>query len=105
MWSSGAGGEAFIAVERRWRGGGGWPASQVLRRPLMVCLCRDAACGEGVGAEAVVEHVGERCWAQRRREWRGRARRAARRAHVGACGLSRAGARCQRRAARRAAGR
>jgi len=25
----------------------------------MACLRRDAACGEGVGAEAVVEHVGE----------------------------------------------
>ena len=55
-------GGPFIAGLGRWCGGGRWPASQVLRRPLMACLCRDAACGGGVGAEAVVEHVGERCW-------------------------------------------
>jgi hypothetical protein len=74
-------------VERRGR----WPASRVLRRPLMAFLRRDAACGEGVGAEADVEHVGEALLgtvaarAARRRFCGGTAarRRAARRLHAG----------------------
>ena len=74
-------------VERRGR----WPASRVLRWPLMAFLRRDAACGEGVGAEADVEHVGEALLgtvaarAARRRFCGGTAarRRAARRLHAG----------------------